>query len=312
MKKAIVLLMILWTVGETYAQQDAIYSQYMFNPFAINPAYAGSRESVSGVLLARSQWLGIDGAPETQTFSIHSPIARKKMALGFNVTNDQIGPTKSIGVFGTYAYHLRLGPGKLSMALRGGLYSSQLDLAALDFQDPTDQFAGTGNATASTPTFDFGSYYYTKRFYVGLAVTHLSEERIDFFGSDLNNGGSNGNTYLSRHYMLASGYAFPISDNVIFKPSFLAKYVVDITPNIDVNASFLFKKVFWLGASYRSGNGFVLLTEYNITDFLRLGYSYDIVTNALKSQNRGTHEIFIGFDFAVGSGKNKAIDPRYL
>ena len=97
-----------------------------------------------------------------------------------------------------------------------------------------------------------------------------------------------------------------------FKPSVLAKYVANVTPNVDVNASFLFKKVFWLGASYRSGNGFVLLTEYNITDFLRLGYSYDIVTNALKSQNRGTHEIFIGFDFAIGSGKNKAIDTRYL
>lgn len=293
------------------AQQDAIYSQYMFNPFAVNPAYAGSRESVSAVLLHRSQWVSIDGAPTTQTLSIHSPLKNRKMALGLNITNDVVGPVRNFGAFGTYAYHLPFSTGKLSLALRGGVYSSSLDRSQLDFQDPTDQHSSSQTATALVPSFDFGAYYYTTKFYAGLSVSHLTQQEIgyDDISSASLNGGVTSNS-LRRHFMLGLGYAFEINDNVVFKPSTLIKSVEGAPMNIDLNASFLFHKKFWLGASFRTSGAVVLITEYNITDYLRIGYSYDFVVGDLQKYAGGSHEIFIGFDF--GLSKRQSVSPRYL
>lgn len=305
MKRYLLLAILGMTTFHGVAQQDAIYSQYMFNPFVVNPAYAGSRESFSTVLLARSQWVGINGAPNTQTLSIHAPFSGKRAAYGLNVTNDVIGPTRTTGIFGTYAYHLPLGPGKLSMGLRGGVYNSRLDRSLLEYEDPTDKFSNTGTVNALVPSFDFGAYYYTTRFYLGLSTTHLSQQRIGY-----NDYPDEANLFLRRHFMLGTGYAFSLNEKVVFKPSVLLKYVDAAPLNIDINGSFLFNEIFWLGASVRTGTGIVLITEYNITDFLRVGYSYDIVTNDLAAYNRGSHEIFIGFDFALK--KNRMISTRYL
>ena len=278
----------------------------MFNPFIVNPAYAGSRESVSATLLARSQWLGIEGAPETQTFSVHAPLFNKQMAGGLSFVNDGLGPIQNTAVALTYAYHLKFPDGKLSLALRGGIFNSTLRRGDLNFQDPTDRFRNAGSVSAVTPTFDFGSYYYTKKFYVGLSVTHLGNETLNFNEAQNSGVGSD----LQRHFLLGGGYAIELNDNLVFKPSALVKYVQGAPVNIDLNASFLLRKALWLGASFRSGNGVVLITEYNITDYLRIGYSYDIVFNNLRRFNSGTHEVFIGGDFTIG--KKKSVSPRYL
>jgi len=304
MKKILFAFLLLVSVSAN-AQQDAIYSQYMFNPFAINPAYAGSRDAMSGVLLMREQWRGIEGAPSTQTFSVHAPISKQKMALGLNLFNDGLGPTRNTGFLATYAYHLKLGKGKLSFGLRGGIFASRFDRTLLSYQDQTDKFANLGTAQALTPTFDFGSYFYTQRFYAGLSVSHLMENQINY--PDLP---QDAYTTMSRHFMFATGAAIELGPNTVFKPSALVKYVQNAPVNIDINASFLFRKVLWLGASYRTDKGIVLLTEVNITDYLRIGYSYDIVLNNLKRFTTGTHELMVGFD--IQPGKTKSISPRYL
>ncbi len=305
MKKYFIFLAILIGSSDVIAQQDAMYSQYMFNPFVINPGYAGSRESISAVLLYRDQWLGLNGAPTTQTFSIHAPFSAKKMAVGLSVINDKIGPTNSTAAFGTYAYHLRLGPGKLAFGLRGGLYSTRLDRDQLEYKDPTDKFNAMGTVTSSVPSFDFGMYYYTKKFYTGLSATHLSQEKIGF-----NDYPEEAELFLRRHYMLAVGGAIELSENVVFKPSMLLRSVEAAPASVDINASFLFRKVFWLGVSARSSNGMVLMTEYNITDYLRVGYAYDMVFSPLRRFNSGSHELFVGFDFNIS--KTQIISPRYL
>lgn len=307
MKRFGILLLLLLSLN-SMAQQDALYSQYMFNPFAINPGYAGSREAVSAVLLHRSQWVGFEGAPSTQTLAIHSPIKNKRMALGLNVSNDAVGPVRNLGAAATYAYHLPFSTGKLSLALRGGIYSSNLDRSTLEFQDPTDQYNGAGTINSTVPTFDFGAYYYTRRFYAGMAITHLSQQQLGYVDQLNNNGGAGDG--LRRHFMLASGYAMDLNDNIIFKPSVLIKYVDAAPLNVDVNASFLINKVFWLGASYRTSGDLVLLTEFNITDYLRVGYSYDLVLNQLQTYQRGSHELFVGFDFALS--KSQVVSPRFL
>ena len=292
MKKVLFSILCAMSISAGYSQQDALYSQYMFNPFAINPAYAGSRDATSAVVLFRQQWVGIEGAPSTQTFSIHSPFAKQKMALGLNVFNDAIGPMRNTGMMGTYAYILKMGKMKLSFGLRGGIFNSRLDRSILTYEDPTDRFNNIGTANALVPTFDFGTYLYSNKFFAGLSVTHLMESNVSYtdFPSDAY-------VVMKRHFMFSTGAALPIGNNTVFKPSILVKYVQHAPVNVDLNASFLFRKVFWLGASYRSGNGVVMIAEYNITDFMRLGYSYDIIFNELKRFTTGTHELMVGFDF---------------
>jgi type IX secretion system PorP/SprF family membrane protein len=288
----------------TQAQQIALYSQYMFNPFTINPAYAGSRSAFSAVMLYRNQWVGMAGAPQSSSLSIHTPLEGKNIGLGFNVINDKIGPTNNLGIFGTYAYHLSTGNGKLSMALRAGTYRFQLDGNAIEYKN-IDKFSGASVAGRFIPSFDFGLYYYTKTLYGGLAITHLTGSKVNFDNiSDLS-------TQLVRHYMVNFGYAYILNRDLIVKPSTLVKYTADAPVNVDINLSVLIKEVFWLGASYRTSKDLVLIAEFNITDILRVGYSYDLGLNALQDFNSGSHELFVGADFTIGK-QPQHITPRLL
>lgn len=289
------------------AQQEAMYSQYMFNPFAINPAYAGSRSSLSGVLLGRKQWSGIDGAPSTATFALHSPFKGKNFALGFNAVVDKIGPSTNTGALVTYAYHLKLGPGKLSLGLRGGVYSNRLDKSVLVFNDGSDVNNTGGYYQTTVPTFDFGGYYYTEKFYAGLSSNHILSRGTTNKDSTTTSGVF---TTFDRHFMYAMGYAHAFNPDFVLKPSLLVKYVHGAPVNVDVNVSVLLKKVFWIGVSMRSSKDLVALVEYNFSNFMRIGYSYDFAFGAVRSYTTGSHEIFLGFDLDVS--RKKAISPRYL
>lgn len=299
------MLLLVCTANRLEAQQQAIYSQYMFNPFMINPAYAGSRNALSGVLLFRKQWVGMEGAPSTETFSIHSPFMNGKMAAGLNLYHDAAGPTSNIGIMGTYAYHLRLGPGKLAFGLRGGILSSRMDATLLNYNDPSDHFNTQTVSSASVPSFDFGMYYYTRKVYIGFSSSHLNEGNLKYLSST-------GEIYhtLRRHYMLMAGWAAELSPKVVLKPSVLFKYVNGAPANVDINISLLLNKIFWVGVSYRSFSSMHIIAEFNITSFLRLGYSFEMPMNKLKKFTMGTHEVFVGFDLNLG--KSKHVSPRYL
>lgn len=305
MKKTLVYIIFLVLTGSASAQQDAIYSQYMFNPFMVNPGYAGSRDALSGVLLFRQQWVGIEGAPSTQTFSLHSPIGKTKLAAGLNLINDRVGPTHNSGAFITAAYHLKLGKGKLAFGIRGGIYNSTLDNSKLNYNNPGDVLNTQTKVSAMFPSFDAGFYYYTRMFYAGLSTTHLSQAKFEY-----SNYPTGSNLFLKRHYMMSTGAAFEVSRKVVFKPSLMFKYVEGAPINIDINSSFLFNKMFWLGASYRTGNGMTFISEFYITEWARIGYSYDLVLNRLKKFTMGSHEIVAAFD--INTSRVKHISPRYL
>jgi type IX secretion system PorP/SprF family membrane protein len=301
----VTILCCALTTTNGNAQQQAIFSQYMFNPFMINPAYAGSRDAISGVLLFRKQWVGMEGAPSTETFSMHSPFSQGKMAAGINLYRDVAGPTSNLGFMATYAYHLKVGKGKLAFGLRGGILSSKLDGTKLNYNNPADVMNTQSISTSSIPSFDFGMYYYTRTAFIGLSSAHLNEGRFTYISStgEMNLG-------LKRHFMLMTGMAIELSSKTVLKPSMLVKYVAGAPVNIDINASLLFNKVFWVGLSYRSLSSINLITEFNITDFLRLGYSFEMPVNRLKKFTMGTHELFVGFD--VNIGKSRHVSPRYL
>ena len=288
-----------------FAQQDAMYSQYMFNPMAINPAYAGSRRSISSAFLLRQQWAGIDGAPSTASFAIHGPVQGKNFALGFNLVHDELGPLTTDVAYLTYAYHLPVSSGKLSMALRAGLLGGTFDYNLLNYNNPVDRFNQSGNISASTATFDFGLYYYTPNFFAGLAATHLQGEELTF-GSDT----SANIVSFDQHFLAYSGFAKEINNSLVLKPSIHIKYAPNVPINIDLNASVLIRKVFWFGMSYRHKNAVSIITEYNIKNWIRIGYSYDMVTNRLSRYTNGSHELMLGFDFSLK--KDKSVSPRYM
>lgn len=290
------------------AQQDPQFNQYFFNPLSINPAYAGSRGTLSAVAIHRNQWVGFDGAPSTQAFAIHSPTSNKKMGLGLQIMNDQIGPKNTTSISGVYAYKIRLGKGKLGFGLRASLYNYSFDWNKVTYADGTN-FNGIprGTETLMTPSFDFGMYYNDNRNYIGFELTHLNQGKLGVQADNIN---LENTSRQEAQLVFTAGRAFRINRNVTFRPSLLAKTVNNMPAFLDLNASVLLKEKLWLGMSYRRGYGAVAIVEYNLSPLFRIGYSYDISTTELGIQNGGSHEIFIGYDLNLF--KSKIISPRYF
>jgi type IX secretion system PorP/SprF family membrane protein len=307
MKKLALLLFALISLT-TYGQRDALYSQYMFNQIVINPAYSGSKEEMSLTVINRNQWVGLDGAPKTFTVSAHTPLRNEHVALGMYVYSDQIGADKDLGVVGSYAYRVRLGKGKLSLGLQVGINNVSTDWNLVTVHETDDDIYLSRPKSSLKPDANFGVYYSTRNYYVGISSKHLFENQ---FGKVEHTDGSSTYSTLTRHFYLMGGVALPISDKVVFRPSTLIKYADNAPLNVDLNASFLFNEKIWLGASYRTGkNAMVFMIELQATSNLKIGYSYDASMGALKGYNSGSHEIMIGYD--LNFFKPRVLTPRYF
>ncbi|MEI6124855.1 MAG: type IX secretion system membrane protein PorP/SprF [Bacteroidota bacterium] len=304
MKKLLISVILLISMS-SYAQQDPLFSQYMFNKLAINPAYAGSTEMLSIDLLSRYQWVGIKGAPKTITLSLHSPLRNNHMGLGLYLYGDFVGPTVTYGLMGSYAYRMRLGKGKLCLGLQVGIKYFSFDWQKINVQDP-DYVFGQQQTKKFTPDANFGIYYYSKKFFAGLSTKDLFQNASGMSTVD----GKNTYTKLLRHFYGMAGVNIPISDKVSFRPSVLAKYVAHAPVQCDINVSFMFNNLFWIGASYRTEKAVVLLTEFHLGKKLRVGYSYDMYLGKLMAVNKGSHEIRLGLDFDVFN--SRMLTPRYF
>jgi len=304
MKK--IFLFIFMLAGVTiYAQQNALFSQYMFNKLVINPAYAGSREVMTFDLLNRYQWVGIEGAPRTISFSGHTPLRNPHMGLGFYVYSDVLGPSSDQGFMATYAYRIKMDEGTLAFGLHAGFSHIAIDWNKLDMEDPAVILQGQGKSKF-TPDASVGVFYSTNRFYGGVSSTQLLQNE---YGMTVKDGSS---TYsrLMRHFYVMAGYAYPVSEKVVFRPSMLLKYVSNAPMQFEMDACFLINNTLWLGAAYRSKEAIVLLAEFNVGHNLRIGYSYDIWMNDLMGYNKGSHEIHIGYDINLMKGRQ--LNPRYF
>ncbi|MGD1845063.1 MAG: type IX secretion system membrane protein PorP/SprF [Salibacteraceae bacterium] len=303
LRYALFVLALILTLP-VWGQQDPQFNQYMFNPLGINPAYAGSRDALSMNLLYRNQWLGVDGAPVSQTFSIHTPLLRRKIGVGFQVTNESIGAKDVISIMGTYAYRIRLGPGKLAFGLRGGIYNYAFDWNKIEYRDEDDMFADMNKDSYVLPNFDFGMYYNTRKFFVGIEAAHLNSPDLEFASTTNSGDGSR----LERHLSAIVGKAFVINKTLAFRPSMLIKQAGATPAFVDVNTNFLFNDVLWLGVGYRSGYGGLAIAEYVIKKRLRIGYSYDFAFNSFRGNAGGSHEIFLGYDLNLSL--SKMVSPR--
>lgn len=299
-------LVLLFCAGGSFAQQDPMYTQYMENLLTLNPAYAGSKDLLSMMVVSRNQWVSMPGAPRTRTFAMHSPVYGAKMGLGFSFLSDNVGPVKQTGVYADYSYTLSFSDRRsLSLGLKGGVNFFEAGISELTTNDPNDPIFANDINRKFLPNFGVGAFYFTPRYYLGLSVPKLIENTIN------KNGVST--QIISKeqmHVFFMAGYVIDINRIVKFKPSILTRYVKNAPVSLDITGTFLFYERFWLGSMYRVGDSFGGLLQLQATDQLKVGYSYDLPINKLGAYNNGTHEIMVTFDFDFGSGRVRS--PRYF
>ena len=302
MKRIIAIsLFSLCAIFGLRAQQQVTYTQYMFNGMAINPGYIGSHDALSVTALGRWQWVGLEGAPNTQTIAIHSPVPRKNIGLGLQVTRDEIAVTNMTSVLAGYSYRLPVGSGILSMGLQAGFQSYNADFSSVYTinSDPTFQ----ENFSATKPNIGAGLFYYNPIFYVGVSAPLL-----------INNTITNGATDVftqRRHYFLTSGLMLNLSEHVKLKPNILVRAVDGAPLGIDYNVNVLLNNILWLGVSYRPPESINFLVEFELTQNFRIGYALDyIIDQTLSDVATTSHEVMLNYRFRLS--KDKVITPRYF
>jgi len=309
MKKLYVLLCAFFIISsiKSYAQQDPQYTQYMYNMNVVNPAYAGSKESLNIGLLYRDQWSGFEGAPKTFTFSAHSPIG-DKTGLGLSAISDEIGPVKETNVYVDFSYTLDFGSSrKLAFGVKAGATFHDVGLTSLQLQDgngdlgPIDP-AFSEDINNTYPNIGAGFLYYTDNWYLGFSVPNLlSSTHLD---ADPD-GREYGNEEL--HYFATAGYVFQVTDNLKFKPSTLVKSSFESPISFDVNANFLFYDRFEIGASYRYEDAVSGLASVRATDWVQIGFAYD---HSISDIDQPSYEAFVIFD--IFFNKKTYLSPRYF
>jgi type IX secretion system PorP/SprF family membrane protein len=273
-----------------FAQQYPQFSQYMFNSISFNPAYAGSREILVINVLNRNQWIGVDGAPVTQTFSAHSSIPFSKFGVGVSFINDKLGYEKNMNAFADVSYRLDLDSYdeyKLTFGLKVGFRKYSLDDDLLN--DPgsgTDPFLNMIDYKWR-PNFGLGFYFRGESFYLGLSSPKL-----------LNYNNNSEFASLDRvSYFFNGGYLLDVNPSLKFKPAFLVKYTEGAPVSFDISALFFINEKIWLGASYRISDAIGGMVNFQITKGLSVGYSYEYITSALGNYTTGSHEIMLNYEF---------------
>lgn len=288
------------------AQQDAMYTQYMFNTLAINPAYAGSRNVTSATALFRNQWTGIAGAPKTGTLTVDAPILDKRLGVGLQIFSDKLGITQTTGAVVSAAYRIRLDEGTLAFGLQGNVNQFRADYNSVNLNTDVYDPAFAYNVNKVLLNFGTGVYYNSDRFFVGLSVQDIVKNRL----TDFTTNNADFRQTQAMHLFLSSGYVFDLSDDFKFKPSFLVKGVRGAPIEGDINATLWIKDVIGIGAQYRTSADVAGLVEIQATPQIRIGYSYDYSTTALRFSNSGSHEIMLRYEFGFSSGK--ILSPRYF
>ena len=321
MKRFLIIVIGLLSTRALYAQQDAQQSQYMFNGIYINPAYAGYKENLNFHSYFRSQWTGIEGAPKSMSLAVDAIANNGNVGLALQISNDRLGAQTNLSAYANYAYRLRMnneGTSRLAFGL--GLGAMQLGItgALLNPNDPEPNLV-TGMQSTIVPDGRVGVFYSDDKYYAGVSADNLISQFIN-----VRNRG-----YIAQpkpHYYLTGGALFPLSEDVLIKPSILLKDDAGGPTSLDLNAFIMFGQRLWVGGSYRTGvklynksylqtdlsnlNSFVAAMELFPLENLRVGYAYDISIGPLKGYSSGTHEISIGF--YIKTQKTRMLTPRFF
>lgn len=309
MKKYFIALVVLLAASvQGMAQQQPLFTQYMYNGLAYNPAYAGSREAFSGLALFRRQWLNIEGSPLTYNFSAHTPLGNQKNAVGLNLQHDQLGIMRDLSATAAYAYRIQAKTYTISLGLQASINQftanySQVRLTSQQLGGPADAAFAGQDANLMLPNFGVGAYWYSNTYFLGLSVPQIIEHKPT---------ASNGAVLVEtkRHMYLAGAYVFPIDRTWQIKPGGLVRAVAGAPLQVDINGTLIYKNTLFMGLSVRNWEAVAPMVQVKLTPSLYAGYAFDFATTRLANYSHGTHEIFVGFDFNLT--RPVVISPRYF
>lgn len=303
MKSKLFLLIMIFTVIVGFAQQDAQYTQYMYNTINVNPAYAGSRGALSFFALHRTQWVGLDGAPVTNSISVNTPFNNSNLGIGLSIVNDEIGPSTSNSISTDLSYTIPVSESyKLSVGIKGTINLFNIDINKLNPGDQTDdQFQNFSNELS--PNIGAGIYLHSQKAYIGFSIPNFIEtnayndNEVAIYKEKIN-------------YYLIGGYVFELSPSVKFKPAFITKIVEGTPLQLDISANFMLIDRVTVGLDYRWSAAMSALVGFQVSDAFYLGYSYDFETTALNNYNSGSHELFLRYE--IFKKNNKIVTPRFF
>lgn len=276
-----------------FAQYDVQYTQFFFNKLAFNPAYAGSREALTLGATYRHQWEGLTGAPRTMSAYAHMPFLNKRQGVGLSVTSDKIGKVDVMYADLSYAYHIPVGDkGKIGLGLAGRIEYGKIDWTKAEINDVADPTIPLSAESFTSPNFGAGIYYSNPTFYLGFSAPQLMKNTL--FQSDFYNGKQVPDV---RSYYLMGGVTANLNSNIMFRPSAMISFNPNAPFELDVNASFLFMKALWLGASYRLGDSVDGIVQYQFSPQFKAGVAVDLTMSELKSYTTGTVELLMEYTF---------------
>lgn len=287
------------------AQQDPMYTHYMYNTISINPAYAGSRDALTIMGVHRSQWISFPGAPITQTLSINSPIFSPNVGIGLSIVNDKIGPMNSTSFYLDFSYRIKFEKSYLAFGIKSGFNMVKLGLTSLNASNANDPQLANNLKSNLVPNFGAGVYYYSDKFYFGVSIPKILQ-------SNPFDRSQQAVVEAVRHYFFIAGYSFNLSEDVKFLPTTFVKLAPQSPIEADISANFIFKDKYIAGLMYRTGDAAGILLGYHITPQLLVGYAFDrsLINKTIK-YNAGSHEIMIRYDFYILAQK-KIRSPRYF
>jgi type IX secretion system PorP/SprF family membrane protein len=287
---------------EVCSQQDSQYTQYIYNTMSVNSAYTGQRDVLSYTGLYRTQWVGIDGAPKTLTFGIHSPLKNENLGMGISIVSDQLGPIREDYINLNFSYTIRLNRStELSFGLKGGLHNLSSDFSRGNSFQNTD-VAFNENISLFSPTIGAGLYLHSTRSYLGLSAPNfLTTEHYNDYKESL--------ASERLHLFLIGGYVFNIDNDIKLKPAFLIKAVSGAPLIADLSINAMFNNRFVFGLAYRWDDSLSGLTGLQVNKTLFIGYAYDYNTSIGNKYTGGTHEVMLRFELRQ---INKILSPRFF
>lgn len=288
--KKIICWLILIITSCVYAQQEPQYTQYMYNPSVINPAYAGSLGYGSLFSLYRTQWIGLEGAPTTLNLSYHQPLETSNLGLGGNIVHDEIGPSTTTNFSVDVSYTIDFeNESRLAFGMKAGGELLNIDYTKLNHYNPSDVSFRNNITNQFSPNIGAGLFYYNENSYLGLSVPMLLQTKVydEFAYSDANR---------RQHFYLMGGKVYDLAYNLKFKPAFVAKMVAGAPLQVDLTGNFLINDKFTVGLAYRWSAAVSALVGFKVSDRLAIGYGYDRETTRLANFNSGSHELFLQFD----------------
>jgi type IX secretion system PorP/SprF family membrane protein len=287
--KHIAILLLVASTFTLKAQQDPLYTQYMFNLSSVNAAAIGRADYMSFMTVNRFQWVGFEGAPNTYSLTADVPLPKYNSGVGLSYFYDKVGPERSNNLYFDYAYHIKVAYGiKLGMGLKAGFKVFSADFSKIGQEGVEDEQFSKDVYGDLMPNFGLGLFAYRDDFYFGVSSPKMVNHKYE--GTDDVSGGE------ERHFFIIGGYVYKINREITFKPSIHSKMVKGSPPSVDITANFLFREMIWGGLSYRTGDALAIITQVQIDNRFRLGYAYDITLSKMRKASSGSHEIMLTYD----------------